>query len=58
MEIEVELGQEVEEGQLVGSPIEGELDDFKCLSVALHAPIAGTVKEVTEDYIIIERSQR
>jgi hypothetical protein len=40
---------------LIGSSVEGELDDFECLSVNLHAPIGGTVKEVTEDYIIIER---
>jgi len=51
----VEPGQEVEEGQPIGSSVEGELGDFKCLSVALHAPIGGTVKEVTEDYITIER---
>ncbi|MFQ6034059.1 MAG: SLBB domain-containing protein [Candidatus Bipolaricaulia bacterium] len=52
----VEEGQEVEEGELLGSSVEGEFDDFKCLSVALHAPISGTVKEVAEEYIIIERS--
>lgn len=51
----VEEGQEVEEGELLGSSVEGEFDDFKCLSVALHAPISGTVKEVAEEYIIIER---
>lgn len=51
----VEPGQQVEEGQPVGSSVEGELEDFGCLSVALHSPIAGTVEEVAEDYIIIER---
>jgi Na+-translocating ferredoxin:NAD+ oxidoreductase RnfC subunit len=51
----VEAGQVVEEGELIGSAVEGELDDFKCLSVALHAPISGRVKEVAEDYLIIER---
>jgi len=51
----VEVGQVVEEGELIGSAVEGELDDFKCLSVALHAPISGRVKEVAEDYLIIER---
>ncbi|HIC95290.1 TPA: hypothetical protein EYP12_01525, partial [Candidatus Bipolaricaulota bacterium] len=54
----VEPGQMVKEGQLIGKAVEGELPDFKRLSVNLHAPFSGEVKEVTEDYIIIERSQR
>lgn len=48
-------GERVEEGQLVGRAVEGELPDFKCLSVNLHAPFSGTVKEVTKDYLVIER---
>jgi Na+-translocating ferredoxin:NAD+ oxidoreductase RnfC subunit len=51
----VEPGERVEEGQLIGRAVEGELPDFKCLSVNLHAPLSGTVGEVTKDYILIER---
>ncbi|MGQ9733546.1 MAG: hypothetical protein ACUVQU_00615 [Candidatus Bipolaricaulia bacterium] len=51
----VEPGDRVEEGQLIGRAVEGELPDFKCLSVNLHAPFSGVVKEVTKDYLVIER---
>lgn len=54
--VTVEPGQKVQEGQPVGRAIEGELSDFQCLSVGLHASISGTVTEVTEDYVLIERS--
>ncbi len=53
--VTVEPGQNVQEDQEIGSAIEGDLSDFQCLSIGLHAPIAGTVTEVTEDYVIIER---
>ena len=42
----VQVGDVVAKGDVVGAAAEG-------LSVAIHASIAGTVKEVTKDYIII-----
>jgi Na+-translocating ferredoxin:NAD+ oxidoreductase RnfC subunit len=51
----VKEGDRVEEGQLIGQAVEGELLDFQCLSVNLHAPFSGVVKEVTKDYLVIER---
>ncbi len=51
----VEPGDRVEEGQLIGRAVEGELPDFQCLSINLHAPLSGVIKEVTQDYLVIER---
>ncbi len=48
-------GEEVKAEQQIAKPLEGDLSDFNILSVAHHAPIPGKVKEVTEDYILIER---
>jgi Predicted NADH:ubiquinone oxidoreductase, subunit RnfC len=44
----VKKGDTVVAGQLIGEPAEG-------LSTAIHASIAGKVKEVTEKYIMIQR---
>ncbi len=43
----VKAGQQVSAGERIADPAEG------ALSVAIHTPISGTVKEVTDKYIIV-----
>ena len=52
----VQVGDKVKRGQMVAKPLEGPIEDIKTLSVAQHASIDGTVKEVTDEYILIEQS--
>ncbi len=47
----VQAGDNVTQGQMIGAPAEG-------LSVALHAPMDGIIKEVTKSHIIIESIER
>lgn len=51
----VKVGDSVKIGDLVAKPLEGPINDFNLLSVAHHASIDGVVKEVTEQYVRIER---
>jgi Na+-translocating ferredoxin:NAD+ oxidoreductase RnfC subunit len=51
----VYVGDRVKRGQLVAKPLDGPIEDIKTLSVAQHASIDGTVKEITGEYIVIER---
>jgi Na+-translocating ferredoxin:NAD+ oxidoreductase RnfC subunit len=51
----VEVGEQVKRGQLIAKPLDGPIEEFKNLSIAQHASIDGVVKEVTEEYILIER---
>jgi len=51
----VKVGERVKKGQLIAKPLEGPIEDFKNLSIAQHASIDGVVKEITEEYILIER---
>mgnify|MGYP005858835267 CR=1 FL=1 len=51
----VQVGQKVKTGDLIAKPLEGPIEDFKSLSVGLHASIDGVVKEIEEDFIRIER---
>ncbi len=51
----VRVGDKVKRGQVVAKPLEGPLEDIKTLSVAQHASIDGTVKEITDEYILIEQ---
>ena len=44
------IGDEVEKGQMIAKPGTG-------LSVGIHASISGTVMEVSEKYIIIEKQE-
>ena len=44
----VKVGDKVERGQMIAEPGKG-------LSVAIHASISGTVTEVTEKYVVIEK---
>lgn len=44
----VKVGDKVERGQLIAEPGQG-------LSVAIHASIAGTVTEVTDKFVVIEK---
>ncbi len=44
----VKVGDKVEKGQVVGAPGNG-------LSVAIHASISGTVTEVSDRYVVIEK---
>jgi Na+-translocating ferredoxin:NAD+ oxidoreductase RnfC subunit len=44
----VKVGDKVERGQMIAQPGNG-------LSVAIHASISGTVTEVTEKYVVIEK---
>ena len=44
----VKVGDKVERGQVVGNPGNG-------LSVAIHASISGTVTEVSDRYVVIEK---
>ncbi len=43
----VKVGDKVQAGDLIAKPTEN------ALSVAIHTPLAGTVKEVTEKYIVV-----
>lgn len=52
----VKVGDQVKIGDLVAKPLEGPMNDFNLLSVAHHASINGIVKEVTEQYVRIERA--
>lgn len=51
----VEVGDEVQRGQMVAKPLDGPIADIKALSVAQHASIDGVVTDVTDAYIAIER---
>ncbi len=51
----VKVGDRVRRGQLVAKPLDGPIEDIKTLSVAQHASIDGVVKEITSEYIVIER---
>jgi len=51
----VSVGDKVKRGQMVAKPLEGPIEDIKTLSVAQHASIDGTVKEITDEYILIEQ---
>ena len=44
----VKVGDEVERGQMIAEPSKG-------LSVAIHASISGTVTEVHDKYVVIEK---
>ncbi len=51
----VQVGDRVKRGQVVAKPLEGPIEDIKTLSVAQHASIDGVVKEITDEYILIEQ---
>jgi Na+-translocating ferredoxin:NAD+ oxidoreductase RnfC subunit len=51
----VAVGDSVTRGQVVAKALDGPIEDFRSISVALHASIDGVVKEVTETYIVIEK---
>ncbi len=51
----VQVGDRVRRGQLIAKPIDGPIEEFKNLSVALHASIDGVVREITSEYIVIEQ---
>jgi len=51
----VKVGQKVKTGELIAKPLDGPIEDFRLLSVGLHASIDGVVKEMGEDFIKIER---
>ena len=44
----VKVGDKVERGQMIAEPAKG-------LSVAIHASISGTVTEVHDKYVVIEK---
>lgn len=50
----VKTGDRVKAGDPIAKPLEGAISDFRKLSVALHASIAGVVKVVSDRYIDIE----
>jgi Na+-translocating ferredoxin:NAD+ oxidoreductase RnfC subunit len=45
----VKVGERVSIGQLIGEP------PANALGALLHAPLAGTIREVTGQHIILER---
>lgn len=51
----VQVGQKVKTGDLIAKPLDGPIEDFKILSVGLHASINGVVTEIGADFIKIER---
>ncbi len=52
----VKEGDRVKSGDLLAKPIEGAINDFSKLSVALHASIDGIVKTINATSIYIERN--
>lgn len=50
----VKESDRVKQGQLIAKPLDGAINDFGKLSVALHASIDGVVKEISATSIYIE----
>ncbi len=51
----VNVGDEVQRGQMVAKPLDGPIEEIKALSVTQHASITGVVREISDEYILIEQ---
>jgi Na+-translocating ferredoxin:NAD+ oxidoreductase RnfC subunit len=52
----IKVGDRVKIGDPLAQPLDGPINDFGLLSVAHHASIDGVIKEVTPDFVRIEKN--